>query len=78
VKDDGEDYNEPRIVYCPTHAQAPALRAALTAALDHIEAFYGRPIEDAYRRGDATKEEWIAVLKARVVLQAIDEGNKAS
>jgi hypothetical protein len=55
--DDGEDHNEPRIVFCPLHAQAAAMLDALTDAIEHIEDFYGRDIQDAYRRGDATKEE---------------------
>jgi hypothetical protein len=72
--DDGEDYNEPRIVYCPLHAQAPAMLNALAEAIEHIEGFYGRDIEDAYRRGDATEEERDTVLTARNILRVIDVG----
>jgi hypothetical protein len=75
---EGEDYNEPRIVYRPMHAQAPAMLDALTQAIEHIESFYGRDIQEAYRRGDATKEECIIVFQARALLRAIDVADDAS
>ena len=78
--DDGEDYNEPLInepliVYCPMHARAPAMLAALAEAIELIEGFYER---DSYRRSEATREMRDTVFKARAILRTIGVGDAAS
>ena len=57
------------VVFCPLHAAAPEMLEALEALADAYESFYGRYIDDAVRRGDATPDAARLVNNARAIIR---------
>jgi hypothetical protein len=67
LEEDGDALSNARLI-----AAAPRMLEMLGELIDAHERFYGRHIEDAVRRGDASAEEGDMIQRARAILRELE------